>query len=467
MQGSPMGSQRRAQDSGLRMGPRCHHGRTLRLGNTAARQPADPRTQRGRPARPAALPAARPARSRYPRHPTPSPQQPVPHRKVIYIFNIRSMRTHTVNCVLFSFIQLNVGNHEKFSMARQGEVSRHLHTTALLKSTGSFMCKNLEMLILYSKTNTTWSKHCSAWNALQEFSSYSNTDTWPVDIHTARKFVVWALQHKHLKPDTVKAYLSSIKLAHTLGEIECKNFTTDGIIKMALTGARNINFLQNTAIRDRPPMTLSSLQILGHELAHTDWKVFSKQVVWTACLISFFTSCRMGELLSVNTNSYDKNTTLLWKHVNLWTDYATVYIPFTKVKGLQGHVIDIFSFKLDSCCPFSALKSLKNMSIENNSYCENKPVFSFESGKLLTVNKLNEILELLLRHVCIAGLKYSCHSFRAAIPTLISNFPDKSYTADIMDWGEWDTTSYRLYAKSDVGRKKFLFHKISNLFNIV
>ena len=372
---------------------------------------------------------------------------------------------YTVNRKLIYTV---TGHYEKFSTDRQTEISRHLHTMTLLKTSGNYMCKNLETLIMYSKTNSTWQKHVAAWNTLTNFYEFSGQkETWPMDIYTARQFVVWALRERLLKPDTVKQYLSSIKLAHVLGEVDSVNFTQDSVIKMALTGAKNLNYLSNTVIRDRPPMTISSLKILGHELACTDWKTHSKQVTWTACLTSFFTSCRMGELLSEKTNSFDRNTILLWKHVNFWDDHVTIFVPYTKVKGLKGHMLEIFPSDIENCCPFSALMHLKNMAIECKIYNSETPVFSFESGKLLTVSKLNEILENLLKHLCKKELKYTCHSFRAAIPTIISNHPDKAYTADIKDWGEWDSPAYKLYAKNDFGRKKFLFRKVCNILNSV
>ena len=359
-----------------------------------------------------------------------------------------------------------LGQHEKYGMAKQAEVSRFLHPATLLNSPENSMCKNLEYLIMYSKTNSTWQKHCAAWNALTDFFEHLNQSVaWPLDINKARQFVIWALQSKKLKSNTVKTYLSSIRLAHTLGELSCSNFEKDAIIKMALCGAKNLSHLHNDVVHCRPPMSLSALKILGHRLACTDWKEMSVQVVWTACLVSFFSSCRMGEIVSPSVKSFDPKTTLLWKHVNLSDSHATIFVPYSKMKGLLGHTLEIFPFGTGNCCPFSALITLKNMLEKNDVYSSEKPVFTFESGKFLTVNKLNELLDELLGDLCHVNMKFSCHSFRAAIPTLISNYPDKSFTADIMDWGEWDSPTYKLYTKRDFGRKKFLFDKICTLLD--
>jgi len=315
---------------------------------------------------------------------------------------------------------------------------------------------------MFSKANSTWSKHCAAWALLNEFQS-KNTCNWPMTMADIRCFVIWALQIKNLKHSTVKSYISSIRLAHTLGELECPNFSKDDIVKMALTGASNIEQLSNCTSKIRPAMTINSLLVFGHKLAATDWQPYSKQVVWAASLVSFFTSCRMGELLPAYTCTHDKNTTLLWKHVTFYEDYATIYIPYTKTKGLAGHALDIFTFQENTCCPFSALLNLKNMSVKEGVNSSSTPVFSFLSGKNLTVKKLNEILEKMLGTLGKSSSKFTCHSFRAAIPSVIARHPDKSHTSDIMDWGEWTSPSYNLYTKFTLERKKFLFNKISGL----
>lgn len=172
-------------------------------------------------------------------------------------------------------------------------------------------------------------------------------------------------------------YLSSVKLAHALGNLQCPDFVNDTIIKMILKEAENISNLNEVNTVQRPPMSLNSLRVLGHRLAITNWKVFSKQIIWTACTVSFFSSCRMGELLPVTETFFDPKTTLLWKHVNIFEDYIAIFVPYTKCKGLQGHVLEIFPFALESCCPFSAVKNLFSKAMEHNCYDSEKPVFTF------------------------------------------------------------------------------------------
>ena len=323
----------------------------------------------------------------------------------------------------------------------------------------------MSRLIMFSKAENTWQKHIAAWNLLNTYScTVCYTNCWPLDIFHARNFTVWALTVKNLQPSTVRSYLYSIRIGHSLNGIDCQNFVRDDIIKMTLAGAENVLALEKHSVDSRPPMTLNCLLILGHRISEQNWKLDSKQVVWTVFLICFFTSCRMGELVSPSVNSFDPSTTLLWKHVTISEKCAKIFVPYTKTKGFKGHLLEMFPFHIDSCCPLSALQNWKELAVEKGIYSRNLPVFSFISGKLLTTAKLNSILGELLKDLgSEAKAKFSCHSFRAAIPSLISSHPDKSFVSDIKEWGEWDSPSYLLYTKLDSDRKKFLFNKISVL----
>ena len=56
----------------------------------------------------------------------------------------------------------------------------------------------------------------------------------PIKIEHARGFVTWAIANKKLKSETVKAYISSLNVAHSLGAFEDKKLNSNPCIKMAL-----------------------------------------------------------------------------------------------------------------------------------------------------------------------------------------------------------------------------------------
>ena len=68
--------------------------------------------------------------------------------------------------------------------------------------------------------------------------------------------------------------------------------------------------LANTVKQDRLSMNIYLLEILSHRLSELSWSEFSKQIFLTACSLSFFTACRMGEIVPALERSFDPATTL-------------------------------------------------------------------------------------------------------------------------------------------------------------
>ena len=127
-------------------------------------------------------------------------------------------------------------------------------------------------------------------------------------------------------------------------------------------------------------MNIHLLNILSHKIAQLEWADFSKQVVWTACIVSFFSSCRMGELLSDKEFSYDPLTTLTWSKVNFVSKTEIVIlIPYTKTTGFKGKLIDIFEVNVKGICPAAAMRRLKYMASLKNLYNPENPVFSIKT----------------------------------------------------------------------------------------
>ena len=63
----------------------------------------------------------------------------------------------------------------------------------------------------------------------------------------------------------------------------------------------------------------------------------------------------------------------------------------------------------------------------------------------------------LLDDYCDVNHKITGHSFRAAIPTLISSHPDKNTVSELKDWGNWESDSFKAYEKNDREKRRKLF----------
>ena len=63
----------------------------------------------------------------------------------------------------------------------------------------------------------------------------------------------------------------------------------------------------------------------------------------------------------------------------------------------------------------------------------------------------------LLDDYCDVNHKITGHSFRAAIPTLISSHPDKNTVSELKGWGNWESDSFKAYEKNDRVKRRTLF----------
>ena len=230
---------------------------------------------------------------------------------------------------------------------------------------------------------------------------------------------------------------------------------------MALKWAENMYQIFNAPKADRLPMNIHLLDILGDRIAALGWSIFSKQVLWTACTVCFFSSCRMGELLPFHEKLFDPRTTLLWENVKFVSkNEILILVPYSKTKGFKGKLLDLYPLPDDSKCPVAAMTLLKKLAERMGSYGLLKPVFSFKSGKNLTKAIMNKALTELLSDFCDENHKITGHSFRPAIPSLLASHPDQYTTAELKDWGSWESDSYKLYTKTERDRKRVIFNKI-------
>ena len=107
-----------------------------------------------------------------------------------------------------------------------------------------------------------------------------------------------------------------------------------------------------------------------------------------------------------------------------------------------------------------ALTELKKLSCETGQFDTKMPVFTLRSGKFLTVKSMNKILTELLVDFADSNFMISCHSFRSAIPSLLSLHSEVFSAENVKQWGGWNSDSYKRYTRSEKDKKKLLFHKI-------
>jgi len=317
---------------------------------------------------------------------------------------------------------------------------------------------------LYSGfSNSTWNRHTAALNSFKKFYNIEFKKlTWPIDAGQINAYCNWALTKEKLSPSTVKAYILSIQSLHRLKGYE--NYIGWNYICKTLVRAAE-NEKEHCKNRfTRTAMNLPTLKLLGHGISKQNWSPHTKQVIWTACTVAFFGSFRMGELLAEHENYFDRNSTLLWGDIKKFKDEIIVHIKRPKSRNPKGEIVDLFPFPGHNCCPVKALEYLALLS--KKAKLENKPVFMFENGKLLTKNSFNSTIKQILS---LTLGKNSCyiygHSFRAAIPSLLAKHPEISNRRDILGWGRWCSEAYNLYTRLQYDQKLNMYSKIVYVLN--
>ena len=350
----------------------------------------------------------------------------------------------------------------KFSATYNSTVHSMLNPDVLLAPKFHALCDDFSKLVLYSASKQTWAKHCSAWKLYEEFcKDFGEKFSLPLESEQVRAFATWATTNKHLKSTTVKSYISSLNVANILVNAKTQNLSSDPCTKMVIKGARNYIDPLLTPKANRLPMDINLLVVLGHKISMLNWNEYAKQVLWTACTTSFFSSCRMGEILSTCEKNFDPETSLLWGNIEfLPNKEILIFIPYTKTTGFKGKFIDLYPIQSSNLCPALALIRLRKMAVSAGIWNSDSPVFRFKSGKLLTKAKLNLWLGKLLSEFTDSNHIITGHSFRAAIPSLLAAHPDKDTAKLIQEWGGWTSNSFFLYTNNKKKERKLLFEKI-------
>jgi hypothetical protein len=297
--------------------------------------------------------------------------------------------------------------------------------------------------------------------SLQEFEEISSEEfQWPLSSEVLINYSTWALIDKELQPSTVEAYLSSLATLHSMQGLQNENFKHI-LVKATIRGARKVGLNAQRKRPDRFVMSMQILKLLGHEIASSSWSKMSKQVVWAACCCAFFGCLRMGEILAKN-QSTDRFSALRWEDISFSEgNHILIHLRQTKT-SFEGDFVDLFEFPNEGCCPVSSLRALRKLAEEKENFSIGNPVFQFESGLLLTVEKFTDtVRKLLSGKLGRLSEHFSAHSFRAGLPSIIAKFPEIADATDIMHWGRWGSACYTSYTRLKLTQKQKLFAKIA------
>ncbi len=329
----------------------------------------------------------------------------------------------------------------------------------------------MAVLIHASLSRGTWEKYTTGWRAFESFELYTKKRYgWPLQDNTVRAFAVYLLRVRKLKPSTVRTYISAIFCLQRLKGYQVKKEREDNLLSAIIRGASNLSRMEpESKPNTRRVMTAPLLKHLGHRLAGSGWGDVAVQSIWTASLLAFFGTMRMGEILAPADDWLDPHSTMTWSDVQFREapNGILLRIKSPKMGTAEGEFVDIFPVsKIHGCCPVAALRRQHRIQMSIGKGGPQDPLFTYPSGRYVTLDAFNKALKVLLEDIVdYSKDKISCHSFRAGLPSLISRHPDLFSSEDIKGWGRWSSEAYNHYTRLKIDQRMKIFDKIMSVFS--
>ena len=169
-------------------------------------------------------------------------------------------------------------------------------------------------------------------------------------------------------------------------------------------------------------------------------------------LTAFWLASRLGELISTNVSSMDSIRILTWEKIKIVSkDQLSIMIllpKVTEVESPSGSVLDLFSYEDKRYCPVNYMSKLHELCWVKGKGFNYNNVFQWDSGKLVTISAVNNYLrEWLQPRFSDLQSKFSAHSFRAGLPSMMATCPDEFSEEDCQLAGRWRSNTVRRYTR--------------------
>ena len=321
---------------------------------------------------------------------------------------------------------------------------------------------NLVSCLNSSLASRTWKCYQTAYKvfieALLEF------DIIAPDIITLRHLLIFVgvSLDKGRAAGTIRSYLSGIR---KVAEAKGGSFSGEDLklVYSIIKGKAHTEAL-------RPQRILMTVQMMVHlkqklkETNKTEWPSHDKRALWMLATWLFWTSCRGGELALEVEESFSPQNDLLWEDVKVEEGGETIKITLKapkETRGLARVTVELYRTG-DDLCPVTAWENFRKANKVGER--PDMPIFRWQSGRNITVKKLNQWLKVFLGDcVDYEQGRLGVHCFRNAIPSLMRALGYGE--EEIMAQGRWTSEAYLRYVKMDrlkkVGERRRLVGDIN------
>ncbi len=330
---------------------------------------------------------------------------------------------------------------------------------------------SFKLLLKSSLARKTWGKYRSAWRKWKEFvrdTKIADAEKFTPEMRLT--FTCWCKTRGNLKASTVNQYLTSLQNLNLLTnslESENQERLPQGagnlhLQKILLKGLKN---LENGAGQKKmvTAMDLRTLLKIRKGLLKGGWRKVTRTSVWTACLIAFWGSFRLSEILPPSIDRYDQFSDLLWKDLDFGSNQLRICLKSPKVPSGWSNNVDLFPISRKLFCPVRWIKKLKTIQ-ENKKMLNNElPVFRLSSGGGLSRGTFLKIVKKSLSLSGHSHAGFSGKSFRSGIPSELETFPEDFKERHLKALGRWKSSAYQKYIRKEIPEKKKTHQIIANI----
>jgi hypothetical protein len=330
---------------------------------------------------------------------------------------------------------------------------------------GETLENNFWNRVAEGSAKTTWARHHAVEKSFKQFCDSENVKmVFPCKIQTLQQYASWCDKNRKLKATSIKTYLYSLSKLQQLKGFGPIDFKSIPQLKDFLRGVKNVPRSAKLT-KKRKAISYPMLKLLGNVIGNSDWSSYEKTMTWTAYLLSFFGSLRIGELISDEETVFDTEKTLCWKDIVFGGDGFTLHVRSPKVEHVGGDLVCFFMFPVPGLCPVSAIRRLQAKAKAAGLYKMEGPVFRLESGACWSRAAFNNTLRSVVDRTGVAGgeSKLTGHSFRGGIPSVLATEASPAAEAALKEWGRWRSQAYEHYTQFHVATRREIFNRISKL----
>lgn len=255
---------------------------------------------------------------------------------------------------------------------------------------------------------------------------------------------------KHLKFGTIQQYVRASRcfLQHAKRDISAYSSFHVNFLLLACKNQDRASLIPKPTIRTH--MSFPAMVVLFNQIKISTLGSYEKHLLWTLCLVCYFGCLRGSDFLPTG-HGIDLARMLTWRRIRVISNtHIVIFLALTKQSKGSGIVKSLFAGNNKSFCPIHNLAYLRKIQGEPPLH---EIIFRKRSGKIINSQELTFWLRQFLGP--ILGYGFSAHSFRAGIPSMMSEFPDLYTKQEAKQFGEWSSDAVEVYQRSiGVGNRR-------------